>query len=151
MNPIQVSPDYLEDVCIWMLEWAERDDAYTIPQFLQWKGIGYSYLKHFCYQSEKVRNTFDIMKSMLHVRWLDLAMTKDEIPPHRAKVLMRYLRLYDCHGLDVEKTIRQASLDANTEADMRRVAQNYAREELEQPYRDIYEQNDNKRRNREET
>ncbi len=149
---IQVTPDYLDDLCDCMLEWAKGDeDAYTIPQFLRLKGIGYSYMKHFCYQSELVRNTFDIVQAILHTRWFNLAMNKNEIPPHRAKVLMRYLRLYDGHGLDVEKTMREAALDANTEADMRRVAQNYAREKLKPPYQKIYDENDNKRRNREET
>ena len=96
---IQVSPDYLDDLAGSMLEWAEREDSYAIPQFLRWKGIGYSYMQHFRYKSELVRNTFDIVQAILHTRWLNLAMTKDEIPPHRAKVLMRYLRLYD--GLSV--------------------------------------------------
>ena len=147
---IQVTPDYLDDLCDSMLEWAELDDAYTIPQFLRFKGIGYSYMKHFCYKSELVRNTFDIVQSILHTRWFNLAMTKDELPAHRSKVLMRYLRLYDGHGLDIEKTMRESALNAETEADMRRVAQNYANEKLKQPYQNIYEQNDNKRRNREE-
>ena len=47
--------------------------------------------------------------------------------------------------------MRESALDENAKADMRRVAQNYAREKLKQPYQKIYENNDNKRRNREET
>ena len=151
MQPIQVTPDYLEDLCEWMQYWSKQEDSYTVPQFLQWKGIGYHYMKYFCYQSEKVNNSFEVMKSVLHTRWLDLAMTKDEIHHHRAKVLMRYLRLYDSHGLDVEKSMKEALQDAAILADMKRTAENYATEELHEPYRAIYDQNDNKRRSREET
>ena len=151
MQPIQVSPDYLQDLCEWMQEWRVKDDSYTVPQFLRWKGIGYNYMKYFCYQSEVVNNNFEILKATLHSRWINLAMTKDEIPSHRAKVLMRYLRLYDSHGLDVEKSMKEALHESAIIADMQRTADNYAREELQQPYRRIYEQNDNKRRSREET
>ena len=148
---IQVTPDYLDDVAESMLEWAQRDDAYTIPQFLRLKGIGYSYMKHFCYKSELVRNTFDIVQAILHTRWFNLAMNQDEIPAHRVKVLMRYLRLYDGHGLDIEKSMKEAVDESAIIADMQRTADNYAKEELKQPYLGIYDENDNKRRSREET
>lgn len=146
MRPITVSSEYLDSLCEWMLEWVKKDDAYTVPQFLQWKGIGYPYLKYFCYTNEKVNNTFEIMKSILHNRWFHLAMKKDELPPHRAKMLMRYLRHYDSHGLDVEQQMKEAVAEAETKASMQVHAENYAREELQQPYRGIYDQNDHKRR-----
>lgn len=145
-RPIQVSEEYLETVCEWMIEFANKEDSYTVPQFVQFKGIGYQYIKYFCAINDKVSNTFEIMKSVLHNRWLLLAMRLEELPAHRSKMLMRYLKLYDSHGLDVELEVKSAIAEVETKTNMRVTADNYAAAELQQPYTGIYESNDNKRR-----
>ena len=146
MKELQVSEEYLDSLCEWMMEWVKKDDAYTVPQFLQWKGIGYHYFKYFLHRSPKVLNTFEVMKSVLCNRWLHLAMTRDELPAHRSKVLLRYLKLYDSHAVDMEQEAREqvAAIEKTVEATY--ISENYAREKLDGVYRDHYAQNVNKRR-----
>jgi len=146
MRTYNASPEYLEDLCDQMLEWVKDPNALTIPQFLQKKGIGYPFFKYFVYASDKVCNTYEIMKSILCNRWLHMAMTKDELPPHRAKVLMRYLRLYDSHALDMEQMAKEQLEDARVASEMKYTLEKYDRKELSEPYKSIYNDNVNKRR-----
>lgn len=143
---ISVSEEYLESLCDWMLEWAAKEDSYTVPQFLQWKGMGYYYLKYFCQHSDIVYNTFEEMKSIIHNRWFNLAMNTDSLPPHKSKMLMRYLRYYDAHAFDLERQMKESVIDAHTREEMKKAAENYARKELQEPFEGIYQKNDNKRR-----
>ena len=103
-------------------------------------------LKYIVNTNGHACNTFEVMKSILANRWLHMALTKDNLPPHRAKVLMRYLRLYDSHGLDVEEEIRKKVVDAQTEREMRYALEKYDRSELKEPYRKIFDDNVDKRR-----
>lgn len=146
MRTYNASPEYLEDLCDAMLEWVKEDNALTVPQFLQKKGIGYPFFKYFVYASDKVCNTYEIMKSILCNRWLHMAMTKDELPPHRSKVLMRYLRLYDSHALDMEHMAKEQLEDARVASEMKYTLEKYDKQKLSEPYKSIYNDNVNKRR-----
>lgn len=146
MREVNVSDEYLDSLCEWMVEWVKKDSSLTIPQFLAHKGIGYPYFKYFVWRSPKVANTFEVVKAILANRWVSMGLTKDDLPPHRAKMLMKFLRLYDSHALDVEEESRKAIAEAEVKADMRYFAEKYDREQLEQPYRGFYEDNVNKRR-----
>lgn len=146
MRPIQVTEEYLDTLCDWMLEWVAKESSLTVPQFIAEKGLGYPYLKYFAYCSPKVENTFEVMKAILHCRWIQLGMSQTKLPPHRAKMLMRYLRFYDSHALDVEDESKKAIAEATAVAEMQFTAEQYAKERLEQPFDQLYEQNDNKRR-----
>ena len=146
MRTYNVSEEYLESLSQEMLEWSLYESSLTIPQFLQLKGIGYPFLKYFIYASDLVCNAYEIMKSRLCNRWLEMAMTKDELPPHRAKVLMRYLRIYDSHALDLEQQSKQQLEEAKLRAETNYIVEKYERENLSQPYTSKYDDNVNKRR-----
>jgi len=146
MREVQVSTEYVETLCQKMLEWVKKDDSYTIPQFLQWKGIGYPYLKYIIYTYPQAHNAFEVMKAILCNRWFFLAMKKDKLPQHQAKMLMRYLRLYDSHALDVEEEAKKSVAEAETKVQMQYLAEYYDRSELTEPYKGIYDQNIDKRR-----
>jgi hypothetical protein len=150
MREVNVSEEYLESLCEWMMEWVKKDDALTVSQFLQCKGIGYPFFNYMKYQSPKVHNTFEVMKSILCNRWFHMAMTKETLPPHRAKLLMRYIRLYDSHGYEMELDARKTVAEAEKKVEVEYFAENYAREKLTGLYRDNYEKNDDKRRSQEE-
>jgi len=151
MMEISVSDEYLDSVCEWMMEWVQKDDSLTVPQFLQWKGIGYPFFKYFVYRSSKVMNTFEVMKSILCNRWFHKAMYTEDLSPQRAKILFRYLRLYDSHGLDIEQIAREERVAVERKVDLQFAADNYAREKLDGEYQHIYQQNDDKRRGREKS
>lgn len=151
MRQIAVSQEYIDSLCEWMFEWVKKDDALVIPQFLQWKGIGYPYLKYFCHTNEKVNNTFEVVKAILHNRWFHKAMYTKELSSDKRKLLMRYLRQYDSCGIDIEEQIKTAVAEREALTEMKVYAENYAREELQQDYRGIYEENVDKRRDRGET
>ena len=146
MRKVQVSEEYLDSLCDWMLNWVGQPESLTIPQFLADKGIGYPYLKYFCYISPQVENTFEVVKAILHCRWLLMGLSQEELPPHRAKMLMRYLRFYDSHALDVEDESKKAVAEAQTIAEMQFTSEQYARERLDEPFKGLYEKNDDKRR-----
>ena len=146
MREVQVSDEYIQTLCKKMLEWVKKPDAYTVPQFLQWKGVGYPYLKYLIHVYPQVCNTFEVMKSILNNRWFHMAMKEYDLPPHRAKVLLRYLRLYDSHALDVEEESRKKIAEVENKLHMQYIAENYDRSQLREPYKGIYEQNVDKRR-----
>lgn len=146
MRPITVSHEYLDTLCDRMLEWAVEEDAYTFPQFLEKQGLGYSYFKYFCYANDKVHNTAELVKAALHNKWMKLAMSKKDLAPHQRKILMTYIRNYDSQLLDTERELKEAAAEAEARTQMKITAENYANEELQQPYRQFYEENDNKRR-----
>ena len=75
-----------------------------------------------------------------------MALHKENLPHHRAKVLMRYLRLYDSHALDTEEESRKRIAEVETKLHMQYTAEKYDRSELTEPYRGLYEDNVNKRR-----
>lgn len=151
MAGLQVSTEYIEDLCEKMLEWVKNPKAYTVPQFLQWKGIGYPYLKHLIYAHPQVCNTFEVMKSILNNRWFHLAMKEKELPAHQSKMLLRYLNLYDSHALDVEEESKKRISEAQSRPHIRYTPEGYDRSNLTGPYEGIYERNVNKRRDKKKT
>lgn len=146
MREIQVSQEYVDTLCEKMMEWVKKDDSWTIPQFLQWKGIGYPYLKYIVHTHPQAGNAFEVMKSILNNRWFHYAWTNNELPPHRAKMLMRYLRLYDSHALDVEEEAKKQIAEVETKTQMQFIAEHYDRSELDEPFKGIYDKNVDKRR-----
>ena len=146
MKPIQVSEEYLDTICEWLNEWVKKKTSLTISQFLEEKRLGYPYLKYFCHISDKVNNTFEVVKSILHNRWFNYGMRQHKLAPHKIKMLMKYLRHYDGYGLDIETQVKQAVAQAEVEAQMIPYIENYANDELSGPYQSIYDENDSKRK-----
>lgn len=145
-----VSHEYIDSLCEWLIEWAKLKDSWAMPQFFEKYNLGYPYFYYCCRVSDKAANTFEVAKCILHNKWLDLARKSKTLPAHQAKVLMRFLRYYDSHALDVEKQMKQSLVETQVRAQMEVTAENYARAELEEPYRKLYEQNLDKRGDREE-
>jgi len=148
MNPIKlnVSQEYLDTLCESMISWCQLETSLTISQFQEEYGLSYFYLKTFCQLNEKVKKCFEIMKAVLCNRWLKLAMDKDNMPPHQAKVLMRYLRLYDSHGLDVEHEQKKELAEISGASQRTYTLDNYAEQTVQEPFDKFYNANINKRR-----
>jgi hypothetical protein len=146
MREIEVSIEYLDNLCKWMEEWGEKEDSLTFTQFLKTRGIGYGYFKYFQWRSPKVNNCYEMLKYTLHNRWLQKAMNSKDLPQHQAKVLMKYLSLYDSHARDLAEQERKAIAEVEKVAEMNYKAENYASVKLDGFYNGYYEQNANKRR-----
>lgn len=148
MQKIDVSDEYLDTLCRWIDEFASDADSLTIPQFLSQKGIGYHYFKYFIYRSPKVRNAYEVMKSALCDRWVRKAMSDKNMPQHQAKVLMRYLSVYDSHARDLDEESKKAIAEVEKIAELNFTSENYASSKLEGVYKGFYEKNTNKRRSK---
>ncbi len=145
MRRFDASDEYLDSLCEWMLEFAEKEDSLIIPQFLALKGIGYPFLKYFVSVSPKVANSFEIMKSKLCNRWLSKGLTMDNLSPHMAKVMIKYIRLYDSHGFDLEQEARQQIAVAEKTAEVKTIiAENYQDAKLDAKYETLYIDNTRK-------
>lgn len=150
---LNISDEYLESVCEWLEEWSREKDAWIMAQFLKKHGIGWTYFKYFLTISPRLTNVFEKTIAGLCEKWLFYAMRAEKLPSHMQKVVMKYLRAYDNHAYDVEiearKSVaaaaaREAALaEANPDAYRK---EDYAKEELEGLYKDIYERNTNKSR-----
>jgi hypothetical protein len=145
MKQIEVSDEYLDSLCKSLKAWSEKEDSLTMPQFLKEKGIGYPYFKYFIYRSPKVNNTYEVAKSTLSARWLSKAMDHKDMPNHQAKVLMRYLTLYDSHGRDMDQQAKEAIAEVEKKAELNFITDNYASAKLDGDYKQHYEVNANKR------
>lgn len=126
---ISVSQEYIDALCTHMDEWSQKDNSLTIGQFQKAHGISFFYLKACGNVSEKVKKSFDLMKAVMHTRWLDMALDKDNLPPHMSKVLMRYLRLYDDYGLDIELQSRKEVASAGAPRSIS--IEDYAKEQID--------------------
>lgn len=142
---VEVSEEYLEELCEKLVKWAEKETSLTFPEFLKENGIGLFYFKYFQQVSDKVCNTYECVKYTLHQRWLDKAMNSKEIPSHQVKILNKYLNLYDTHARDLIKQDRIAVAEVEKTVEKHYVADNYANSQLEHPYQAHYEKSANRR------
>lgn len=147
MRRVQVSEEYLESLCEWMKVWpSAHEDNMTVPQFLRTHGIAYPFLKYFCYISEPVMAHFDLMKAELFSKWLLKALGKKKMSTVQEKVLLRYIRLYDSHGMDIEQESKEAIAAIEARVEKEYEAENYGNHQLSEPYQKLYDANDHKRR-----
>lgn len=127
-----------------MVEFAHHPDARTVPQFLALKEIGYETLKYWTTKSYKLKNAYQAMLSILWCKWFDFAMDSKKLPSHQAKILEKYLNLYDEHLFDAMTT--NAKEIASAQASSRNyTSENYQTIGLTKPYKKLYEENDGKR------
>lgn len=149
----QASDEYLDKLNKTLWSWIEDNpDAYTFPEFLKSVRVGWSFFRWCVSMDPQLKNTFEVVQSILHGRWLKHAFM-DKIFSHREKVLLRYLRIYDAHSLQIERDMKaqvdseveRAKIFANYEVET------YKNEQLEGKPAEIYEKNLNKRRSKKKT
>lgn len=153
MHPVTVSDEYLEELSEWMIQWANRETSMILPQMYRERGLGHFYFAQFVRMSRDFKNAFEVVKSILCARWFELAFSAENLPPHKAAMVNRYLRIYDSYILDQEKQsalLKQNTNNSNQPVN-RYVSQSYAEEILSNFYDPIYESNVNKRRDRKKT
>lgn len=136
---IEVSDEYLDSLCDWMTSWVSNEKSLTLPQFLQSKGIGMFYFKYFLQISDKVANTYECMKYQLHSRWLDKAMNEKEMPAHQAKIMSKYLNLYDSHARDLVQQEKLAVAEVEKTVENNYRTDNYADRKLNGAYNTHFE------------
>lgn len=146
---ITVPDGYIEALCKSMKEWGSKEGSLTIPQFLKYKGLANFYLQNFIENYPEVRACLDVLKSTLCVRWIMMAMNDSNLSPTKAKVLLRYVRLYDLEGLQTERESQAALKEAEKTAELQFYAENFANHELTGVYKSHYDTNTNKSRSRE--
>jgi hypothetical protein len=149
MKEYQVSIEYLETLCEWMIEWAEKEDSLIFPQFLTKRGIGYSYFNYFRHICPRVNNIYEVIISKLCTKWLRIGMTTKDMPQHQQKLLSRYIRIYDQLAFETETEARKIVAEAKTQKECEFFAENYSKQKLDGVYKEIYDKNDNKRRDSE--
>lgn len=145
---VTVSEEYLETICEWLEKWADHKDSLIIAQFLKKHGIGWSYFKHFISISPKLENIFETTIAGLCEKWFLYAMNTDEIPFHKQKILMKYLRVYDNHAYDVDQQAKKEIAREETGSKTDYVKEDYTQKQLEGVFKHIYELNTDKRRNK---
>lgn len=151
MREVPVSDEYLETICEWMIEWSKKEDSLVFPQFLEANGIGFPYFKYFTHVSQQVFNTFEIVKSVLCARWVMRAMTSSKMPAHQCKVMMKYIRIYDTHALDIEREMKISVAAVEKEVEIKFIADNYANAKLDRDYQKNYSDNTDQRRSGEKS
>lgn len=145
---VTVSDEYLETVCDWLEKWARHKDSWIVAQFLKKHGIGWSYFKHFISISPKLENIFETTIAGLCEKWLLYAMKKESLPAHMQRILMKYLRVYDNHAYDVDQQAKKEIAREETTSKNDYVKEDWAKKQLEGVFKDIYEYNTDKRRNK---
>lgn len=146
MSHVQVSDEYLETVCKWLEKWTKESDSWIVAQFLKKYGIGWSYFKHFLTISPKLKNIFEVTVATLCERWVMYAMERKDLPKHMAKLVLRYIKVYDNHAYDQELEAKKELAREETTSALDYVKEDYAREQLEGVFKRIYELNSDKRR-----
>lgn len=144
----KVHEEYIESLATWLLEWVEKPTSLVTTQFLKERCISWANLDNLIRQSPNLANIFGYVEACLHTKWLELAMNHDKLPPHQAKVLMKYLRVYDTHSwnkeIDAKKEV--AREEVNTVHEF--IRETYEGAELQGIYKQFFDSNLNKRRGR---
>jgi cell division protein FtsB len=145
MQSSDVNSEYIEELCKSMLEWVKDDEAFTVPQFLQHEGIGYPFLKYILHTFPIALNTFEVMKAILCNRWFHHGWISNDLPAHKQKMLLKYLRLYDSHERDIEDESKEQAAIAASQVALNYQIEQFGKEDLNEKYKKIYELNDKKR------
>ena len=133
-------PEWLQ-LCEAMLEWSVQDDSYAIPQFMQKHHIGWPEFKEMLLLNPAVKRTFHRVIPRLWQRWHKLAFNNKKLERYQAKIMMRYLTLYDAHAFEVEQ-----AKDEYNQRVLRFESDNYSEADLHEPFEDHWIMNANKRR-----
>lgn len=146
MHPKEIgtSEEYRQALPDFMLEWAKSKKSLTIPQLLEEIGIGYSYFKYLCDCYPPIDVAFEMIKNTLFNRWLAMGLKEDKLPPHKMKLIARYIRLYDLDGLDTEDKSKATIAREAVKAELDYVREEYESESLPEPYNTMYQRNLNK-------
>lgn len=142
---VNVSEEYLETLCSWMQEWGADKKNMIIAQFCSRYGIGFGYLKYFVCISPKLANIYETTLATLCERWLLYAMKTKDMPNHMHKVVMKYLRAYDHQSYYQDLEARKELAYEKTSTDPNFIKEDYSKEQLDGIYKQLYEQNVNKR------
>lgn len=147
-HDISVSKEYIDTVCDWLDEWAEREDSWTVPQFLKEYGIGWTYFNALMEICPQLHLQFETIIAGLHSKWMRYAFEQNELPPHMQKILLKYLRVYDNHAFYVDQEAKKEIAEKTKFAVTNYAAENYSEERLEGLYKRLFDDNVNKRRSR---
>lgn len=128
-----------------MIRFAHHKEARTIPQFLALKEIGWSTLHNFMEESHYLKNSFQTMASILWCKWFDFAMETKRLPAHQAKIVEKYLNIYDGHSWEVSNAKAKEIAVAQASAPRHYVVEDYQKAELQAPYKEIYDENASRR------
>ena len=82
MKSYKVTEEQLEHLIESMLEWMLKDTSLTVPQFLLEHSLSYSMINFCRYCSCRFDDTFQLMLSSLHHRWLKFAWEEKDLSPH---------------------------------------------------------------------
>lgn len=147
---IDVSEEFIDSIAHELERWAEDPSAKVFSDFLADNGIAYSYFKYFIEVSPLLATTFEVVKAKLVGKWVKYGLIDNkDLPPHKMKLMMRYLKLYDDHGRDVEDESKARIIDAEEKSRVKYAGQQYAGLKLKGPYAKNFDANVNKRRSRE--
>lgn len=142
---IDISEEYLLQLCDWILKWAEHEDSLIIPQFLKEKGIGWSYFNHFLNISPKFLNAYETVLAILCNRWFEKGLKKNDLTPHMQKIFIKYLSLYDQNSRHITNEDKKEINDAQAQSMVNYESENYADSKLDDLYQKIYEVNSSKK------
>jgi len=145
MYNYKVSAEYLESVTENLLEFADHPESWIVAQFLEKEKIGWKQFKSLMSIDEALHNAFEVTISKLCAKWLKRGLFSEKNTRLQEQLIMRYVRLYDNHGMDVEVMSKLIPEEA-TEPEERRV-ETYEDAPLDPLYAKIYAANKEKKDN----
>ena len=116
----------VDKLCGKFIRWVEKDSSLTIAQFMEEEKISYSFFKEAASRSKQFDDIQQMGRAKLFTRWLARGMTKKAMTSANEKIVMRYLRMYDMDGLDVEAQLRGAANAAQKVTEMEYLKQSYS-------------------------
>lgn len=143
---VNVSDEYIDSLCEWMLEWAQKDTSLTIPQFQQERGICNFYINYFKANKPKFLKCLEITKAVLCNRWMMMGMNSEKMAPHKEKIMNRYIRLYDTYSRDLDREFKQAIAEVTPQVQKVYYTESFADRPIATPYDKHYDRNVRKQR-----
>ena len=103
-NDIEFTDQDARKLCDRLMSWRAKSSSLQLSGFLRENGLRWRELKKLMIKFPDLGAEFDRTVHVLHARWCDLAFSpagKNMSPP-MVKAFVRYLRVYDDYGLEME-------------------------------------------------
>lgn len=139
-----MTPEYVETLLTWLREWRKLPSSFCVFQFLARYDVPWSRFSALMDKHYKLHDEFERTLSWLADRWYNLAMTKNKLPVHQAKLLEYYIKRYDLRewAKDVELKKMLSAEDSQNVAKF--VVEEWAKAELEGVFKQAYDKNTSK-------
>ena len=119
-------------------EWRSKPESWGFFQFLAEKNFPWRIFRFLCDEFPRLEDEYEVTLSHLGSKWVMKGLREDKMATHHEKLMMKYLKHYDRPTYHEDLAAKQEREVAKALAMASVTLENYAEQELEEPYASLY-------------